>query len=57
MEQQTVSPSQFARETGLSLQYIYSLLAAGRLEAEKHDGCWAISAIELEKRQRREVTA
>ena len=29
--------------------------ACARLAAEKHDGCWAIAASELEKRQRREV--
>jgi len=59
MEQkQTLSPSEFARGAGLTMQHVYSLLAAGRLQAEKCDGRWCIDATELEKRQQREaVTA
>jgi hypothetical protein len=40
-EQKKLSPTEFARETGLTLQYVYSLLAAGsqRLPgAQKIDG-------------------
>ena len=50
-EQESVSAAQFARETGLSLQHVYSLLASGKLPAAKRDGCWAIPARELDKRQ------
>ncbi|MGC2474933.1 MAG: hypothetical protein WA485_11405 [Candidatus Sulfotelmatobacter sp.] len=55
---QALSPSEFARAARLSMQYVYALLAAGRLQAEKNDGRWQIAATELEKRQQREaVTA
>jgi hypothetical protein len=47
----TLTPAEFARSAGLTLQYVYSLLAAGRLEASKTDGVWAISAAELERRK------
>ena len=47
----TLTPAEFARAAGLTLQYVYSLLAAGRLEAAKTDGAWAISAAELERRK------
>jgi hypothetical protein len=55
MSDDALSPAQFARQAGLTLQYVYSLLAAGRLEAERREGRWQIAAAELEKRQRREV--
>ena len=54
MEQkQTLSPAEFARAARLTMQHVYALLAAGRLQAEKRDGRWHIAAAELEKRQRR----
>lgn len=58
MEQkQALSPSEFARAAGLSMQHVYSLLAAGRLQAEKCDGRWSIAAAELDKRQQREAVS
>ncbi len=57
-QKQTLSPSEFARAARLTMQHVYSLLAAGRLQAEKCDGRWLIDAAELEKRHQREaVTA
>jgi hypothetical protein len=52
-----LSPSEFARAAGLTMQHVYSLLAAGRLEAEKCDGRWCIAAAELDKRQQREAVS
>jgi hypothetical protein len=60
-EQKNLSPAEFARETGLTLQYVYSLLAAGsqRLAgAQKIDGQWRIPTTALEVlRQRREAVS
>lgn len=50
-----LTPAEFAKQANLTLNYVYSLLATGRLEAERRDGRWAIAATELEKR--REVSA
>lgn len=47
----TLTPAEFAHSAGLTLQYVYSLLAAGRMGAVKTDGMWAISAAELERRR------
>ena len=47
--QDTLTPAEFARRTGLSLGYVYSLLWTGRLDAEKSDGNWSICASELER--------
>jgi len=52
-----LSPSEFARAAGLTMQHVYSLLAAGRLQAEKCDGRWCIAAVELDKRQQREAVS
>lgn len=54
-EAESLSPAQYARQTGLTLQYVYSLLASGRLEAERKDGRWLIAVSELEKRQQKEA--
>jgi len=52
--EQTLSPAQFARAARLTMQHVYALLAAGRLQAEKNnEGRWQIAAVELEKRQQR----
>ena len=52
-----LSPAEFARATRLSMQHVYSLLAAGRLDAQKVDGRWQIATSELEKRQQRNLSA
>jgi hypothetical protein len=58
MEQkQALSPSEFARAARLSMQHVYSLLAAGRLQAEKCEGRWLIDVAELERRQQRELVS
>ena len=46
-----MSPAQFARLSGLSLGYVYSLLWSGRLQAEKTDGQWRIPPSALQQRQ------
>lgn len=57
MQKETLSPSEFARAAGLTMQHVYSLLAAGRLQAAKEDGRWWIDAAELQKRQQRETVS
>jgi hypothetical protein len=55
MQQQettTLTPAQFARASGLSLNRVYALLWEGRVSAEKTDGVWQIPASELQKRQK-----
>jgi hypothetical protein len=56
-QKETLSPSEFARAAGLTMQHVYSLLAAGRLQAEKCDGRWCIAAVELDKRLQREAVS
>ena len=56
-QKQALSPSEFARGARLSMQYVYMLLAAGRLQAEKADGRWRIDATELQKRRQREAVS
>ena len=46
-----LTPAQFAKESGLTLSYVYALVWSGRLPAEKADGVWQISAAELERRK------
>jgi excisionase family DNA binding protein len=42
-----------ARKLGCTLRYVYDLLYAGRLKAEKVDGRWKIPVAEVEARLRR----
>jgi excisionase family DNA binding protein len=52
MEQHTMTPAEFARACGLTLPYVYSLIWAGRLQAEKSDaGTWKIPQSALEQRK------
>jgi len=54
--EQTMTPAEFARASGLTLPYVYSLIWAGRLPAEKSaGGVWQIPASALQ--QRREAVA
>jgi hypothetical protein len=48
----TISPSEFARELGYSMNYTYGLIATDKVAATKRDGRWLISAGEVEKRRR-----
>jgi excisionase family DNA binding protein len=50
-----VTPREVARTLGIRLDAVYSLIWAGRLQAEKKDGRWLISQAAVEKRAR--VTA
>jgi len=47
----TLTPAEFARQSGLSLGYVYSLLWSGRLQAAKSDGVWQIPQSALEQRR------
>ncbi len=55
MNRQTITVPEAARESGVFVSYIYSLLASGRLKAEKIDGKWSIERGEFEawRRQHR----
>jgi len=46
-----MTPAEFARASGLTLPYVYSLIWAGRLPAEKSDGVWQIPQSALEQRR------
>jgi hypothetical protein len=37
-----MSPAEYARMKGCTLDYVYRLLVAGRLVADKRDGRWLI---------------
>ena len=54
---EALTPVEFAKRSGLSLQYIYGLLRSGRLHAEKSNGQWAIDPDELQRRERQVVSA
>ena len=45
-----LSPRQAARLLNYDLQYLYKLIWAGRLPAEKIDGQWQISAAAIDAR-------
>jgi excisionase family DNA binding protein len=47
----TLTPAEFARQSGLSLGYVYSLLWSGRLQAAKSEGQWQIPTSALEQRK------
>jgi hypothetical protein len=47
----TLTPAEFARQSGLSLGYVYSLLWSGRLPAAKSDGVWQIPVNALKQRK------
>jgi excisionase family DNA binding protein len=49
--------AEFAKRSGLSLQYIYGLLRSGRLQAQKSDGQWAIDPSELQRRTQSQQAA
>ena len=51
--QRELSPVQYARLRGLSLNYVYSLLWLGVLPAAKVDGRWLIDADAVLERQKR----
>ncbi len=51
-EQLQLSPADFARRSGMTLNHTYSLLWSGRLQGSKIDGQWRIPASALEGAQR-----
>ena len=46
----SLSPREAAVRLGYDLDYIYKLIWAGRLSAQKVDGAWRISAVAVEAR-------
>ena len=48
MNEDVLTPVEFARQSGLTLGYVYSLVWTGRLNAQKVAGAWEIPAPELE---------
>ena len=54
-EKEFISVSEAARKLGCTLGYVYDLLYAGRLKAEKITGRWKIPTAEVEARIRRRV--
>jgi len=50
MSKDTMTANEAAKELGVELNYLYNLVRTGRLEAEKEDGEWAISAQAVQAR-------
>lgn len=50
MEQRNYSPAEAARKLGISLEYVYRQIWAGKLPAQKKNGKWYVPALELERR-------
>ena len=53
IEKQYVTPAEFARAKGYTLNYVYGLLAAGRLEGTKREGKWLIETTEIDRKGER----
>ena len=50
MPKTTISPRNAAIALGIDLNYLYKLLATGRLAGVKTDGLWAVDAAAVEQR-------
>jgi excisionase family DNA binding protein len=48
----TMSAREAARQLGVGLQQVYRLIWEGRLDGEKTDGQWRVSAEAVESRQK-----
>jgi excisionase family DNA binding protein len=57
MEVSHMTPRQAAQELGIRLDATYSLIWAGKLEAEKHDGTWRIPTAAVRERLRQRSAA
>ena len=53
MSKATMTANEAAMELGVELNYLYNLLRTGRLEAQKQNGEWAVSAQAVEERLER----
>jgi excisionase family DNA binding protein len=51
--QATLSVPAAARQLGFTLKYVYDLVYAGKLKAQKVDGRWQIPIAEVEARLRK----
>lgn len=47
----TLSPAEAARAMGVTLDYVYKLIWAGKIRAEKIDGKWRVDATEEPKQE------
>lgn len=54
MPKKFITPAEYARREGFSLNYVYKLLVVGRLPAERIDGKWQIP---VNSNHRKETTA
>jgi excisionase family DNA binding protein len=50
MKERNLSPAETARKLGISLEYAYRQIWAGRLPAYKREGKWYVPASEVERR-------
>ncbi len=48
----TMTPREVARTLGIRLDAVYSLIWAGKLQAERRDGRWLVSQAAVETRAR-----
>lgn len=49
MKSETLTPTQAARESGVFVNYLYLLLASGKLRGERIDGKWRIARADFER--------
>ena len=56
MPKDKMTANEAAKELGVELNYLYNLVRTGRLEAEKQDGEWAISAQAVRERINRRAS-
>ena len=53
MPKNTMSAIEAARRLGVSLNFLYDLARVGKLEAQKEEGQWLVSADAVEERLER----
>lgn len=53
LEQDTISIVEASRRLNVEVNYVYALVRSGRLEAQKQDGGWAVSARAVQERLER----
>jgi predicted site-specific integrase-resolvase len=56
MKERDLSPAETARKLGISLEYAYRQIWAGRLPANKREGRWYVPSSEVERRVKERLT-
>ncbi len=51
VKQQSITPVEAARRLGVTLQYLYTLLWTGRLQARREGKRWLVDAQAVERRR------